>query len=205
MSPEIQHRIRTVCSVALKRPLNVTDVLAWAISETWDEAVRSVPLWAVQGMRHLRQEAIWERVERESRGGFSAADAEEYLETEAIGLEDRYRPPVGETSSTGEGAVALRMANLDLDEDAAAEPDKTTVKHRDRMSAIRKKLAAFTHATTTCASGSASSILQEEQERELAPEIEQERQVFRSLPRKPTCTSWTSALCNLSALAASKY
>jgi len=184
VSPEMQNRIRAIRNVARdERPLSVADVIAWAISETWDEAVRSVPLWAVQGMRHIRQEAIWERVEGEgAQGVFSSADAQAYLEPEAICLESRYRPAPTAGRDSAEEAVALRMSNLDLGGDGA-EPEQTTAQPCAQMSAIRAKLAAFTHATTTCASSS-SSALQEEQERELAPEMEEEAHVSRPPPRK---------------------
>ncbi|KAK3374532.1 hypothetical protein B0T24DRAFT_577590 [Lasiosphaeria ovina] len=173
VSPEMQKRIRAVRSVARERPLGVADVIAWAISETWDQTVRSVPLWAVQGIRHIRQETIWERVEE--RGVFSSSDAQEYLEPEAMCLEQRYRPRSAPTA--GETEIAALMANLDLG--FRADPDKTA-KQCAQKSAIREKLAAFTHATRT---STASSTLQEEQERELAPEIEEERHVARPPPR----------------------
>ncbi|KAK3312595.1 hypothetical protein B0H66DRAFT_607658 [Apodospora peruviana] len=136
-----------------------TDFIAWVISETWDETVRSVPLWATQGIRHARQEAIWKRVE-ENGGVFSSSDAQEYLEPEAMCLEER------------------------LPTQASADPsaDDKTAKHGEmdaHTRAIREKLVAFSRAT----SSTASSALQEEQERELAPEIEEERQVARPPPR----------------------
>ncbi|KAK0613589.1 hypothetical protein B0T14DRAFT_591458 [Immersiella caudata] len=173
VSPEMQKRIRAVRSAASERPLNVADVIAWAISETWDEAVRSVPLWAAQGIRHIRQEAIWKQAKE--RGVFSPSDAQEYLEPEAVCLEERYQP--NPMLTNGNTEVAKLMAALDLQD--RADSDKMA-REDPQISAIREKLRAFSRATRTNA---ASSTLQEEQERELAPEIEEERQVARPPPR----------------------
>ncbi|KAB5581227.1 hypothetical protein GE09DRAFT_1256561 [Coniochaeta sp. 2T2.1] len=127
VSPEMRKRIRVIRNTTNGRALTVRDVLAWAISKSWDEAARSVPLWATQGKRHLRQEEIWNQAD--DPGGFPNAAVKEYLEPEAMSLDQRYRP----TDST---------------------------------------------LTTP------SSTLQEEQEREVAPEIEEERQVSRPPPRQ---------------------
>lgn len=90
VSPEMQKRTRTLANVADPRPLTVSDILVCVIVETWDDAHRSLPLWATQGIRHQYQEIVWERAEE--TGELSVADVEEYLEDEAQGLEQRYRP-----------------------------------------------------------------------------------------------------------------
>ncbi|KAK0715939.1 hypothetical protein B0H67DRAFT_645624 [Lasiosphaeris hirsuta] len=182
VSREMQRRIRAVRSVADEQPLTVADVIAWAISETWDEAVRSVPLWAAQGTRHIGQEAIWQRAE--SQRVFSSSHAREYLEPEAACLDKRYRPRRAATTAGGSTEIAALMASLDLED----QPDPGEAAKRDtQMSAIREKLVSFARATRTSTStgtSAASSKLQEEQERELAPEVEEERHVHRPPPRK---------------------
>ncbi|KAH6619158.1 hypothetical protein B0J18DRAFT_481466 [Chaetomium sp. MPI-SDFR-AT-0129] len=169
VSPEMQKRIRGLRTITDGRPLAVPDVLAWAISEAWDETVRSVPLWAIQGSRHLRQEAIWK--ETDTIGGFTRSSVNEYLEPDAMSLEQRYSPDPTATHD----AITTRMASLNLD--AEPNPEDT------ELAAIKTKLLVLRHSTRT--SPSTSATLQEEQERELAPEIEQERQVCRPPPRKP--------------------
>ncbi|KAK3987282.1 hypothetical protein QBC44DRAFT_127707 [Cladorrhinum sp. PSN332] len=177
VSPEMQKRIRAIRNMGGEQPLTVADVIAWAISETWDEAVRSVPLWASQGVRHIRQEAIWRKAE--SQGVFSASNAREYLETEGMCLEERYRPrPASSAGGTTCTEIATLMASLDLEDQP--NPNEAVQKDGTQISAIREKLLAFTHATRT---STVSSTLQEEQERELAPEIEEERHVARPPPR----------------------
>ena len=92
VSPEMARRIRRVKKLDNAVRIGVADVIDWAISETWDKAVRSVPLWATQGVRHERQEAIWKRA-RDTEG-LPAQDASDYLEEEALSLERLYRPQV---------------------------------------------------------------------------------------------------------------
>ncbi|GAB1314704.1 ubiquitinyl hydrolase 1 [Madurella fahalii] len=155
VSPEMGKRIRSFRNIADGRPLAVHDVLVWAISETWDEAVRSVPLWATQGVRHLGQEAIWQ--EADEPGGFTTAHVQRYLEPEAASVEQRY-------------GVAPAGAR-DVDEITAflasgCHPGKA---RRFRRSTARSSVL---------------SALDEEQERELAPEMEQERQLARPPPQK---------------------
>jgi hypothetical protein len=59
VSPEMQTRIRSLGNVQDPRPLTVTDTLVCAIAEAWDDAYRSLPLWATQGIRHQQQEVVW--------------------------------------------------------------------------------------------------------------------------------------------------
>lgn len=40
------------------RPVTVIDFLVCAIAETWDDADRSLPLWATQGIRHQHQAVV---------------------------------------------------------------------------------------------------------------------------------------------------
>lgn len=158
VSPEMQKRIRDTRDITDGRALAVRDVLAWAISESWDEAARSVPLWATQGRRHLRQEEIWHQADEE--GGFPPSALQEYLEPEAMSLGQRYRI----TSDNDRDLLTHNMASLSL---------------HPQLAAIDQKLRAFSGSA-----GTTSSTLQEEQERELAPEIEEERQVSRPPPRQ---------------------
>lgn len=74
-------------------------MLCWAVSETWHETERSIPLWELQALRHQRQEVIWNaKVKRNISLAFSGSDFEEYFEDEAMSLEQRYRPKSQKTS-----------------------------------------------------------------------------------------------------------
>ena len=171
VSSEMQKRIRAIRNIKDGRPLTVPDVLAWAISEAWDEAARSVPLWAIQGERHLRQDEIWKRADK--LGGFSPSMVEEYLEPEAMTLEQRYCP---KPATNRDIDLVNGMTNLTLGAQHSLQNDNLT----SQRAAINAKLIAFRDATDTAP----SATLQEEQERELAPEIEEERHVSRPPPRQ---------------------
>lgn len=162
VSQEMQKRIRTTCGVDPSQSIAVVDVLEWAISETWEEEVRSIPLWENQGIRHLYQETIWDRVARKKN--FSQRDAQDYTEPEARTLEHRYRPISAAMLSLGPFTLLGKLT-------AALCPSDIG---KQQLGFIQQKAEAF-----KLASAAQSANFQEEQERELAPEIEQERQVER--------------------------
>ncbi|OJJ43588.1 hypothetical protein ASPZODRAFT_28243 [Penicilliopsis zonata CBS 506.65] len=123
------------------RSITVSDVLCWVISETATDMRRSIPLWAAQGRRFQRQEALWE-------ADVDSVHAQLFLEDESQSLSERYQPKQQEVIDTAPAdAITARCREFDnLD------------------------LAAHFH---------------EEQERELSPEIEQERHVQRPPPVDP--------------------
>jgi hypothetical protein len=167
VSPEMQKRIRSLANLTDPRPLTVTDILVCAIAETWDDAHRSLPLWATQGIRHQHQEVVWDRVDK--TGELSVDDAKEYLEDEAQTLEQRYRPiseANGASNSQSLTSKLIEATKLDT--------------RQDQVSQIKEKCAEVGLANLD-----AMGSLQEEQERELAPEVERERQVERPPPRLP--------------------
>ncbi|KAK3317279.1 hypothetical protein B0T19DRAFT_389380 [Cercophora scortea] len=160
VSTEMQKRIRNLRHLPRSQPIVVADILAWAISETWDDALRSVPLWAQQGIRHQYQETIWDRTDR--AGAFTVQDVEDYLEPEAQTLEQRYRPRSSVDRQAISGGLMSRF-------DHGPELDS----RKEQMALIKKKCQEF------CLSNIDSFNLQEEQERELSPEVEQEREIQR--------------------------
>ncbi|KAK0717274.1 hypothetical protein B0T26DRAFT_775322 [Lasiosphaeria miniovina] len=167
VSPEMQKRICTVRHMKQGQPLSVSDVLGSAISGAWDETVRSVPLWATQGVRHLRQEAIWRSVEL-AEWDFDLDDAEDYVEPEAMSLKRRYRPDA--TASTDSLIV-----------DDVSDSDE------EQLSLIKAKLASLALSTRSAAAASALSQEQEqeqEQETQMENEAEEEREGHNAPPPK---------------------
>ncbi|KAI0468184.1 hypothetical protein F4859DRAFT_517375 [Xylaria cf. heliscus] len=122
--------------------ISVSDILAWAITETWHDTEHSIPLWAAQGRRHERHKSLWTEC-HEAGDVLTKELAENFLEDEAKSLEERYRP-----LREQDGARAI------------SESDDAITRHCQQFNNIISR----------------STDLQEEQERELAPEIEQERQ-----------------------------
>ncbi|KAK4235167.1 hypothetical protein C8A03DRAFT_46641 [Achaetomium macrosporum] len=167
VSSEMQKRIRRLGNIQEHRPLTVRDVLVCAIAETWEDAHRSLPLWAIQGIRHQHQEVIWEKVDE--TGELTVENVQNYLEDEAQTLEQRYGPLIEGRGANNSQSVAARLnAALKLES------------RQDHVARIREKCLEFGLATLN-----AMGTLQEEQERELAPEAEIERQIQLPPPQKP--------------------
>ena len=156
VSEEIEYKIRSCTAKSRPTPLGLDDVLHWAIAETFTAIRRAVPLWAVQGERFLRQSKLWGQVTNNGRTTMSLTHSENFLETEAQSLEHRYRP---NRPTTNVGPI------VDL-----------TV---PRVEEIVSRCHEFDQIQFS------SSTLQEEQERELSPEIEQEKQVERPPTAQP--------------------
>src|SRR5215468_8252972 len=84
---EIQSKIYTITGNPTDVSINVSDVLMWAISETYADLRRSMPLWAMQGARFERQKVIWAGATSSSGISMSLQQAEKFLEDEAQTLE----------------------------------------------------------------------------------------------------------------------
>jgi len=154
---EIEAKILRCTSRRIGSRIDVSDILHWAISETWIDMRRSMPLWATQGDRFIRQNAIWEQAQNSDGHTFlPQQQAKAFLEDEARSIEDRYRP-----SASTDSAVSLFTSD-----------------HAD-VDRIKQTCSEFERLCFT------STTLQEEQERELSPEIEQERQVQKPASAQP--------------------
>ncbi|KAJ0272112.1 hypothetical protein COL940_010631 [Colletotrichum noveboracense] len=140
------------------RTIAVSDILEWAISETYAEVRRGIWLWANQGRRHRDHRIIW----KEARiGGSTDLDtnlARRFLEEEAQTLEQRYRPKPPKTPRTGETSSLSSIEGPDA-----------IVERLIELDGLEEDSATF----------------REEQERELSPEIEQEREIQRPPSEEP--------------------
>ncbi|RYC63348.1 hypothetical protein CHU98_g2852 [Xylaria longipes] len=128
--------------------ISVSDILAWAVTETWNDTRRNILLWAAQGRRYETHKGLWARC-RKAGDVLTEQLAEKFLEDEAMSLEDRYCP-------------LQNQGDADVYNDA-----------------ITRRCQQFNNLELMTA------VLQEEQERELAPEMEQERQDERPSPAEP--------------------
>ncbi|KAJ5358297.1 hypothetical protein N7541_005455 [Penicillium brevicompactum] len=153
---EVDRSIRVLRGKDEGSPISVSDVLIWSISETWVNMRRSVPLWAVQGTRFERQQELWRSPHHRDAAEMTSIQAQRFLDPECQTIEQRYRPGHQE-----------RMPSH--------SPHDTNL----NLNLIWERYQKFECLDT------GSSTLQEEQERELAPEIEIERQVQRPPPASP--------------------
>lgn len=156
VSQEIQGKIMECTAAARSSDITVEDVILWSISETHVEIRRSMPLWAVQGERFFLQDKLWQQIRQDGHTLLSKEHAEKFQEKEAQSLDDRFRPRQTQSQP-------LHLVN-------ASDADL----HR-----IAERCQQFDGLQLN------SRTLQEEQERELSPEIEQERQVQRAPPAAP--------------------
>ena len=134
----------------------VSDILGWAISETCVELQRSMPLWAAQGRRFSHQKKLWDQFAGIGLESMSKSQAEEFLEPESQTVEERYQPHLRADENAND------QANLSED-----------------LILIRERCREFNGSDLN------STQLQEEQERELSPEIVQERQVQKPASAQP--------------------
>jgi hypothetical protein len=136
--------------------IGVSDVLCWAITETWIDVRRNMPLWALQGRRFENQHELWTAASADGLSHMSESHATKFLEPESQSLEHRYRP----------GTVAHIMPLSRAGEN-------------ENLQHILNRCSQFDKLEHHAAS------LQEEQERELSPEIMRERELQRPPPAEP--------------------
>ncbi|KAE8329839.1 hypothetical protein BDV39DRAFT_202784 [Aspergillus sergii] len=137
--------------------IEVSDVLFWAISETWQDMKRNIPLWATQGLRFLRHERLWNEIRTQDDTLLSSNHVRRFLEDEALSLEQRYRPRANQ-----DGLADF----IHSDQSQAASLIATRCREFGSVSYHLAKM-------------------DEEQEREVAAEAEREQQVQRPPKARP--------------------
>lgn len=134
-----------------ERAITVSDVIYWVITETFVDLRRSVPLWFAQGIRFHKQE-VWGNEPNEPDSEPARRQwASQFLEDEAQTLDQRYRPH----STCSSLLESIRCVGSDVGEE------------------LKRRCEEFGFKQLPTGS------LQEEQERELSPETERERQAER--------------------------
>lgn len=164
INEEIQGRILATVSIS-SASIGLADVMIWSMHETHRDLRASMPLWAAQGARFELQALIWQEASQGDTYELPEDQARRFLEVEAVSLDKRYNPRHHAAGDVGE-----RLSHLDLNE--TDNPCLTQIVDR---------CSRFDCLT----SGSIRASLHEEQERELSPEIEQEREVQRPPPAEP--------------------
>ncbi|TDZ21687.1 hypothetical protein Cob_v005405 [Colletotrichum orbiculare MAFF 240422] len=155
---EIQQKIRSRHAPS-GSAITVLDILEWAISETFTELRRGIWLWASQGRRHHNHRILWREAQANGSTELYTDLAERFLEEEAQTLETRYRP-MAPTKPT----PVLESSTTS----SAKGPDAITERVIE-LEGLEEESATF----------------REEQERELSPEVEPEREIQRPPPAEP--------------------
>ncbi|KAJ9607822.1 hypothetical protein H2200_007901 [Cladophialophora chaetospira] len=152
---EITRQLEARKKISDNTSIGVSDVLCWAMNETWIDIRRSMPLWAAQGRRHEHQNGLWTEAHLDAESPMSQDHARKFLENEIQALEHRYRP-------NATGSISSIYANQSVN-----------------LQRIADRCRRFDGLENHTAS------LREEQERELSPEIVQQREVQRPRPAEP--------------------
>ena len=148
--------------------IEVSDVLEWCIANTCTYSRKSIPLWATQGLRYQRRHVICSQPLIKADGEVSDHLVKYLPEREAQTLQERY----------GNGASQLEGQLL------SGNVQEGLLQGREQQVAeIRAKCEELDISSFNMAN------LYEEQERELSPENEREKQVDRppaAMSRKHT-------------------
>jgi hypothetical protein len=151
--PNVRQKIHGTRMKHHERDISLIDIISWSICETLGDCERSMPIWASQGDRYVRHEAIWDQVGKNS-GMIKLEDARKFLEDESPSLEKRYSPQ----PRLAPGILTEEDNSMPLQKQARLE--------------IQARCKQFGITDTGIAS------LQEEQERELSIELQSERMIM---------------------------
>lgn len=162
----LEASVSTTGNIPDANNISVKDVLSWAIHESIREIQNNIPLWAVQGRRFTLQQFHWKASASEGGRSMNIEHSRKFLEDEAQSLERLYRP------QPTNAAVVLPT-------ETDTVPARSDEFSNTRFEEIKKRCADYGALDID------EATLEEEQERELAPEIEQERQIERPDPAKP--------------------
>ena len=163
-SRDVEREILQYMGKIERDTIEVVDVIRWSIFNTCTNTRRSIPLWATQGIRYQRHHIARSESAISTSNGLAPHVAHLLLEDEARSLENRY--------GSGSQPVCERV----LLEHAV---DDSLAIRQVEVEEIRAKCQEFELVTFE------SATFQEEQERELSPESEQERQVERPSAQSP--------------------
>ena len=156
MNREIENKIRTYTVTPPRDAVSVESVLLWSMSESFSHTRRTIPLWAVQGSRFLQQKKLWAEAQFNGGTKMTSVHAVKFLEDEAQTIEQRYQPRENMND------VSQIMPNVS-----------------GRLIEIVERCRQFDSLQFN------TSALVEQQERELAPEMERLRNVQRPAAARP--------------------
>ncbi|CAI7605762.1 unnamed protein product [Penicillium glandicola] len=157
--PEVNHNMRFILGISSNRAFTSEDVLKWSIVQTCQTLDNLRPLWANQGLQYLKKISLWDLLVEE--GATSTEIATSMQEPEARTLSQLYAPWEKDKLITS--------------------GDKTPewhLKNGQAQELLNVLQSTAGHVMT-------SAYLHEEQEREIACEVEREQQVSRPPSYRP--------------------
>ncbi|PHH78115.1 hypothetical protein CDD80_7355 [Ophiocordyceps camponoti-rufipedis] len=151
-------------SISERERIQVTHIVEWAISETWDDTRRSMALWASQGRRFEWQKLLWDDAHDDGSLHLDYNLAIRFLEDETQSLESRYCP------------------------NFVPEPSVQNLPN------LSHNLALIAERCATFETDERGTSGEEEQERELEPEMEREPETERQEILDPSAHRESHAL-----------
>ncbi|KGO72346.1 Protein of unknown function DUF3645 [Penicillium expansum] len=151
--PEVSHNMRFSLGISSDRDFTSADVLKWSMVQTCQTLDNLRPLWANQGIQYHRRISLWDLLVEQRNPSKETANSMQ--EPEAQTLSQLYAP-WNENKATTDGHNV-------------AEWDVNNAQIRQLLETLQ---STANHVVT-------STYLHEEQEREIACEVELEQQVFR--------------------------
>lgn len=156
--PEVNHNMRSVLGISSDRDFTSADVLKWSMAQTCQSLDNLRPLWANQGLQYHRRIELWDSLVEQPDPSKETAIA--IQEPEARTLSQLYAP-------------------WDKDEaNAKGYMSECGVENGQVQELLKTLQSASGHITT-------SAYVHEEQEREIACEVEREQQVSRPPSYQP--------------------
>ncbi|PGH16509.1 hypothetical protein AJ80_05194 [Polytolypa hystricis UAMH7299] len=150
--PQVRNKMRQLSGKLESEELNSADVIRWTLFETCESIDALSPLWAFQGLDYCRRWRLWESLDRSDNRDDIISSMQE---------------PEGKPLTTMYGPWEC---------DTFLE---TSLQEIDQSDSVASKLCDLWQGLNI--NNSSGYLLHEEQEREIAHEVERERQVERPL------------------------
>ncbi|KZP04846.1 hypothetical protein FIBSPDRAFT_1054420 [Athelia psychrophila] len=162
---EVDEKIRVLATKTPNEDIEVMDILRWSMTETCTDIQHHAPMWAEQGYDHDRRNTAWhETAYSSSRNDLKAA----WLRPEAHTLAELYGDGLIPESSYSD---LSEFSQSDVSEFSQSDRVAQPAEHSIRAIDQRCKLLGVVQLS--------NMQMEEEQEREVAHEVQTERQVER--------------------------
>ncbi|KAF9252833.1 hypothetical protein LCP9604111_359 [Penicillium roqueforti] len=159
--PEVSHNMRSILGISSDRVFTSADVLKWSMAQTCQALDNVRPLWANQGLQYHKKIILWDLIVGQSDPSTKSKTASSIQEPEARTLSQLYAP----WDEDRRGRNGHKMPEWNVNNEQVQELLKTLQ-------------STSGHIAT-------SAYLHEEQEREIACEVEREEQISRPPSYEP--------------------
>ncbi|OAA53732.1 hypothetical protein ISF_08671 [Cordyceps fumosorosea ARSEF 2679] len=191
LSFEAENNIRVLLQLSDKQPIAVEHIVQWSIVQTQTSIARQMPLWAKQGRRYEKKNKAWNYVlnmKNPSADSYEGIE-QSFIQKDVNNVEKSYapRPRPADASSHIQGPTPGKTEDDD-DSNTSSETEVSDDSTLDSLDSQFIKALTERCRVFGCA-GTVADDLDETCEREVAPEVEDEKQVCK--PPKPIPNEYT--------------